>query len=236
MVCKNGRGRILIALDDDENFGIDNLNDGKYWKSENGNWDLDSAEEFDAFRDCSEELVRELLDSYVVEVDAFVDNKEQKDIYSGKEYARPDDIRGYLAIIVHGFGDLYSLAEEYFDSHGTEKEHYFMKEDASWPCSRLTKEEYEKIYQIWQKDYDIRGEGNQISSYDISGYSRTVIMGTFVNGLETYKEVDASLESAEKLLKEIEKENREAKKQAEAQNSHNYSIKTDKPVFDEIVH
>ena len=233
--CKNGRGKILIALYDDGNFGIDNLNEGKYWKSENGNWDLDSAEEFDAFRDCSEELVRELLDSYVVEVDAFVDNKEQKDIYLGDEYTSPNRIYGYLAIIVHGFGDLYSLAEEYFNSHGTEKKHYFMKEDNSWPCSHLTKEEYNEIYKIWHKYYEIRGYRNKISTYNISGFCRTVIMGTFLNGLETYQKVDVSLENAEKLLKEIEKENREAQKQAEAHNSHNYSIKTDKPVSDEII-
>lgn len=90
-------------------------------------------------------------------------------------------------------------------------------------------------YKIWHKYYEIRGYRNKISTYNISGFCRMVIMGTFLNGLETYQKVDVSLENAEKLLKEIEKENREAQKQGEAQNSQNYSIKTDKPVFDEII-
>ncbi len=122
--CRIGRGKLLIATDSDENFGIDNLNAGKYWSSLGGNWDLRRAEKLDAFSDCSEELVEALLDADVIEVDAHVDNAEQKSFCDGEK--DPSSNWGYVCLIVDSREGLSDLEEEYFEEHGLEEEHFFM--------------------------------------------------------------------------------------------------------------
>lgn len=226
-----GKGALLIATDSDEEYGLANLNMGKCWKSDSGMINLRRVKDLDAFSKCSEELVDALLDADVVEVDAYVDNKEQKEIFDEK-HSTSDDA-AYLCVIVSNDYRLAELANAYFEEHGFEEKHFFLDEDGTWPCDELTKEEYKQILDIWKERYTIQGADNKTAVYDISLYNRALFQYTIAYGFETLSQTEASLEKASELQKEIDIFNGEAKKKAKKTGG--ATFKMDDSVLNEIV-
>jgi len=65
----------------------------------------------------------------------------------------------------------------------------------------LTKEEYQKILDIWEARYEIQLEGDKKAHYRIREYSRTISRFTFTYGLHACSQMEVSLEQAEGLAK-----------------------------------
>ena len=203
--CKTGRGTLLITIGDDDDWGTDNLNRGKYWESRFGNWDLDDASGFDAFDECSDELRESLLNAFILEVDSHVDISELMTDYDNT--TRHNSRTGYLCIVLNKYSVDPQLVRDYFKEHGKSRKHYFMSFDKSWPCTKLTKDEYQKILDIWNKDYEIRG--NKTHTYNVRTQSRALMHYALIVGFKTITDekiphASEYLEKAEEIQKEMD--------------------------------